>query len=285
MTAYRKYLEQHGYSHFMEVENLRLHYVKLGQGEPVVLLHGLGASTYSWSPVMEGLATHHTVYAFDLKGHGATDKPQDGRYGLHDLTRLIRCALDALGLETFSIVGHSLGGAMSVLLMINPDVAPRVTKAVLINSAGYYPQRLPWFVNLAASPIVPDLIKSALPTSWLANLVLRTCYANPRSISPQTVAEYAAPLALPGGIEAFIAIARDLTHRDYGEEIAKIPTIKTETLILWGALDSVIPLAHAHRFHQELPRSSLEILPQCGHIPPEEEPQATTTILREFLTR
>ena len=282
MTAYRKYLEQQGYSHYMEVENLRVHYVKLGQGEPLVLLHGLGASTYSWFQVMEGLAKNHTVYAFDLKGHGATAKPNDGRYGLYDLANIIRGALDALGLKTFALVGHSLGGGVTLILLQMSQESPLVTKAVLMDSVGYS-QRLPWFILLGTLPIVPELVTRAVPTSWLVQMVLRSAYGDPRRINPQTVAEYTAPLVLPGSSEALIATIRDLTRRDYGEVIAQIPTIKTETLILWGALDRVVPVSHAHRFHRELPRSILEILPRCGHIPPEEEPQATLTILNEFL--
>src|ERR1041385_6602172 len=114
-----------------EVDGLSLHYTVGGRGPAVVLVHGLGSFAESWRHNVPALATRATVYAVDLPGFGCSAKPR-ARYGLTYLAAAVRGFMDAVGVGRASLVGHSLGGAVSVTLALTHP--SRVERLALIGA-------------------------------------------------------------------------------------------------------------------------------------------------------
>lgn len=123
---------------YFDADGVRIRYVERGQGEPVVLLHGLGGSVETWtnSGILQALAQDHRVIAFDMRGHGQSDKPHDPKkYGREMVLDVVRL-LDHLGIQRAHIAGYSLGGMIvSQLLTLQPD---RFLSATLIAAGGRF---------------------------------------------------------------------------------------------------------------------------------------------------
>lgn len=266
---------------FERVDGLRLRYVRSGTGSPLVLLHGLGSSIYSWSEVLPELARDHDVLALDLPGFGVSDQPAE--LGVERLPGAVLGLLDRLGIARASLAGNSLGGAVAVLVAAR---APeRVEKLVLIDSAGFNlaePDR-PALLRLVGS--LPAFVLEALPLRrTLTRLGLRQVFFDPRRVSEERVEEYAAPLLRPGAVRALLALLRapGLDSAAFTAELAKV---RAPTLILWGREDRWIPVAQADRFAEALPGSRTIVLAGCGHVPQEERPAETAALIRSFLRR
>ena len=104
--------------HFIEATGLNWHYVEMGRGEPVVLLHGLPESWYSWRYQIPALAEHFRVIAPDLKGYGQSDK-RDGNYSMPGIIRELTALLDAIGLDRYRLAGHDWGGLIASFLAVS----------------------------------------------------------------------------------------------------------------------------------------------------------------------
>ena len=118
---------------FQDVNGTRIYYVQAGRGEPVVLIHGLNASTFSFRYIIPELAQHYRVVALDLQGFGYSARPAGADYSLTAQAELVRRAMERLGIERATVVGHSMGGAVAMRLAVrSPE---RVVRLVLVNSA------------------------------------------------------------------------------------------------------------------------------------------------------
>src|SRR5882724_11671313 len=119
-TSYRSFAEvrrEVPQSQFVPVGGQLVHVEQAGQGEPVVLLHGFGASTYSWRKVIPALSASHRVVAIDLNGFGYTERPKErAAYTREGQVALVLGVMDALGIDRAHIAGHSYGGGLSLYL-------------------------------------------------------------------------------------------------------------------------------------------------------------------------
>ena len=267
------------------IAGIALHYLEQGQGEPLLLLHGYGANVANWRFLIPALAHHHRVIALDLKGFGASDKPGDSDYGLHDQATLVDHFIDALGLCSPTLIGHSMGGGIALLTALRRQqrtANQRISRLVLIGSIAY-PQRLPPFIGLLRVPLLGQLAMRLAPARPIARLVLRFAYANPRRISDDSITAYAVPIDTPGGRHALLQTARQIVPSDIDELITRYPTLIQPTLILWGDRDRIVPLENGQRLFRALPDAQLERISNCGHIPQEEQPDETLAQLNRFL--
>jgi pimeloyl-ACP methyl ester carboxylesterase len=268
-----------------DFHGVKINYYEAGQGSPVILLHGFGACSYTWRFLAPVLARDHRVYAIDLKGFGLSAKPADGKYAVSDQADLVAAFIRRRDLHDLALVGHSMGGGVALMtyFKVRPDAPARIKKLVLIDSAGY-PQKLPWFIRFARMPII-NAIGRLLPPRFVTYLVLRKCYYDKDKITDQQIDTYAYYGNLPGAREALAATARQIVPADLEALTAQYKTIGVPTLIIWGAEDEVVPLAVGKKFQRDIPDSELKIIPKCGHIPPEEQPQETNRLVTKFLKK
>jgi pimeloyl-ACP methyl ester carboxylesterase len=121
-----------------DYHGVKINYYEAGQGPPVILLHGIGACTYTWRYLAPALVADHRVFAIDLKGYGLSDKPEDGKYAMSDQADLVAEFIRTRDLHDLVLVGHSMGGGVTLMtyFKVRQDDPARIKKLVLIDSAG-----------------------------------------------------------------------------------------------------------------------------------------------------
>ena len=261
------------------VDGRRLRFVRAGSGTAVVLIHGFGSSIYTWKDLIPALAARHDTIALDLPGFGESDRPAD--LSLEDLPRAVIGLMDRLGIERVALVGNSMGGATAAIVAAT---APgRVSRLVLLDAAGFNmePQAMPRLARVTMSWAAPGL--GLLPGKRLVvEASLRQVFHDDAFVTPERVSEYLAPTQRPGTFAALRSFGSSLGGRPEAVTAA-LGGIRAPTLVIWGAEDRWIPLAHADRFVAGIAGARKVVIPGCGHVPQEEKPAEVARLLLEFL--
>jgi pimeloyl-ACP methyl ester carboxylesterase len=265
---------------------LRLWIEEAGSGDPILLIHGLGANSYSWRYLAPALARTHYVLSVDLKGFGRSDKPVDAAYGVLDQARLLETLIRRKKLEHLTIVGHSFGGGVALALTVHLNLTRPATvdRLLLIDSIAYR-QPMPLFIELLRTPVLAEVGLLAAPPELQAYKGLLAAYADPDKITWEAVRAYARPLYEEGGRHALLKTAQAILPANLSALITAYPTIHQPTLLIWCAEDRVVPLGVGRRLARALPRAELAVLTGCGHVPQEEEPARTFARFKSFLER
>ncbi len=262
-----------------------------GRGEPVVLLHGIAHSAAAWSHVTPALAERHEVIALDLPGCGRSDKPTTD-YSVGSQAAAVRYALDSLGLDLVTIVGHSLGGGIAMMLAY--QYPERVGRLGLVSSAGFGHDLHPLF-RIATIPMLPDRAMRVLfhPAARLprnlAGRLLSRAAGDPFFVDPGAYrTEFEAllkGLEDPAAQRAFTATLRSASHLG-GQAISALDRIgaaRFPVLIVWGQEDRVFPVEHALRASAAVHKARLVVLDGCGHFPQIEATERFTAVLLGWL--
>lgn len=267
-----------------QVSPEQLHHEVTGSGDPILFVHGFGTTTYTWRHLVERLARDRTVVLIDLKGFGRSPKPMDGGYRLADQARLVRGFIRENDLRNLTLVGHSMGGGIALLVALDllEDDDEYLESLVLIGSIAH-PQPLPWFVQLLRTPVLRDLALSIVPAETQVRMILNLAYRDAGKITDDAVKVYAAALKTRGGRHALLRTAEGLIPPNLDELIPRYRTINVPTLLIWGRDDKIVPLDVGERLHRDIPNSRLVVLDETGHFPHEERPEETLTILGDFL--
>lgn len=246
---------------------------------PVVLLHGLGAWSYTWRHLLPELASRRRAVAIDLLGHGQTDAPPRADYSPRGLLRHVLATLEALDIRRAVWAGNSLGGGLGLLAALErPEAAGGL---ILLAPAGY-PQELPRNLALARWPGAPWLLQF-LPARLIVREMLLRVFHEPEKLPADLVERYAAPLADRRRKRAVLKAAARVWPEDLEAIAARISSVKAPSLIVWGEEDRVTPLELAHRYRRELSHSRLAVLPSTGHAPQEERPREVAREVCTFL--
>lgn len=264
-------------SRFLEIDNLRVHYKDQGEGLPILLLHGTAAFLHTWDGWTETLKKHYRVLRMDLPAYGLTG-PHPGRdYRIESYVHLIDRFTEALEIDTFILAGNSFGGNLSwVYAFQNQD---RVQKLILIDPSGMPGNKeKPWIFRLAKMPVLNLILRYVTPKWFIVNN-LRQVVHDDSKISDEMIKRYYDLSLRQGNRRAFI----DRLNTDYPDRSSELKNISCPTLIIWGKEDIWIPSELGIEFHQRIENSELVILEGLGHIPMEEDPKATLTIVEPFL--
>ncbi len=270
---------------YVKVGEINTRYWVLGHGSPLLLIHGLGASCEFWQYNVRALSQGYQVYAFDLPGSGRSDKRIDD-YSPDFAGEFVAAFLDAQGVERASVVGNSLGGAVS--LQFTVQYPHRLEKLVLVSSGGLG-REVRLSLRLLKIPIVGELIVWSWCTRPGMRRSLRSIVYDPQVMTDEFVNQMAELARLPGTKEILLSVARtciDLRGQNMKlleSLLRRIPEIEVPTLIIWGAQDPLIPVAHAHIAHQMVKNSQLHILDRCGHVPQIEKPEEFNQLVLDFL--
>jgi pimeloyl-ACP methyl ester carboxylesterase len=267
------------YSHFVEIDGVRLHYQEKGTGTPLVLIHGFTSSTYSWKDVFEPLSRNFRVIAIDLKGFGFSDKP-DGDYTRHAQSMLVAHLLDYLKIEKAWLCGNSMGGEISLNFALeNPQ---RVAGLILIDSGGV---EVNGGASLAPSyllvPVLGRVLTAlALTSDKLVREGLEKSFYDDTKITDERVANYYRPLQTRGGQ---LAALRARTQAELFPIEQELGRIKAPALIIWGVEDELIPLEAGRKMNSLIKSSRLEVFEKCGHVPQEEMPERVLNEMTKFI--
>ena len=261
-----------------------LNYKIYGAGNPVLCLHGFGASLFSWRNFVTPLSQNYQLILIDLKGSGDSPKPPDSKYSTKDHAELIYQFILDHDLKNLTLVGNSFGGALCLLLSIMLlEKEPGRLRALVLIDSGAYKQYIPWYVKLIGFPILGAAAIYLVPARCAAKSILKLAYYDPKKITAEQIAAYAAPIASPGGKHALLETGKQIIPPNIDELVAKYKDITVPTLIIWGRQDKIISPEAGTLLDQDIPNSTLEWIDQCGHVPQEERPEATVPLVLDFL--
>jgi pimeloyl-ACP methyl ester carboxylesterase len=263
-----------------------LYYEVYGEANPRPLLciHGFGASLYSWRNFKDPLSKNYRLILLDLKGAGKSPKPNDTHYSTQDHADLIYGFIQEKNLRNLTLIGNSLGGALSLWLSIMLiEKQPGRLRSLILIDAGAYKEYIPFYVKLIGVPIIGVAAVYLIPATCMARSVLKLAYYDPGKITEEQIAAYAAPLAAPGGKHALLETGKQIIPPNIDELTANYKDINVPTLIIWGRQDKVIDPIVGNLLDQAIPNSTLQWIDQCGHVPQEERPEATIPLVMDFL--
>ncbi len=270
---------------YTKVGGLNIRYWVLGKGEPLLLVHGLAASCDYWRYNVAPLSLYHCVYALDLPGFGRSEK-RIKEYSLSYSADFLAAFLDAQGVERASVAGNSLGGAIALQFAV--QYPRRLEKLVLVSSGGLG-RELHLSFRLLKIPLLGEFMAWAWGTRPGMSLTLRSIVHEPQVMRDEFVDQMVELARLPEAKEMLLSVARmGIGLRGQNMKLLepllrRIPEIEAPTLIIWGAQDPIIPVAHAHIAHQMIRNSQLHILDRCGHLPQVEKPEEFCELVLEFL--
>jgi pimeloyl-ACP methyl ester carboxylesterase len=265
----------------------KISYVDTGGAgdEAVVLIHGFGASAFTWNEIIPGLADGYRVIALDLKGFGASGKPDDGRYSVFDQAEIVDGLIRHLGLRDVILAGHSMGGTIAMVLASDTGAGrPYRLTRLMIFDAPLFRQRLPIFIMALDVPLLGEAGLHLIPPTTTVSWVLKEAYYDDDAVKAADVEAYASGLASPGGRKALVRTAGALADLNTSGHAFEFDEVKTPVLIVWGKSDTIVPRGNAYALRDALPGPvSFHMLPHCGHFPMTEKPQETLEAIREFL--
>lgn len=260
------------------VAGLKTHLVRAGQGEPVILLHGLGASSYSWRFAVPELARHYEVFAPDLPGFGRTDKPWDFDYSIAGLHDWVCAFMDHFDLKKARFAGNSMGGVITLWMAM--DSGHRVERMALLGTPAY-PENRPKLLWPLSWPVIGRVYEWMLGDVTLRYMANST-FVDQSKVTPELLAEYGAPLKTAAGRRAVAEFIRRALPPDWAKRVASYPSLKHLTLVLAGDSDTMVDHRGAQRLSKDLPRARFEYLERCGHAPQEDAPDRVVPLLRDF---
>ncbi|MFM9703534.1 MULTISPECIES: alpha/beta fold hydrolase [Streptomyces] len=250
-------------------------YARVGRGEPLLLLHGIGHHRQAWDPVVDILATERDVITVDLPGFGASPSLPDGlTYDLATTTAVFSAFCETLELDRPHVGGNSLGG----LLALELGREKRVRSVTALSPAGFWSEaerRYAFGVLLTMRqlsrrmplPLVERLSRSAAGRTALTS----TIYARPARRSPEAVV--AETLALAGAT-GFDQTLRSGASVRFTDDIPGIPVT-----VAWGSRDMLLVRRQGVRAKRIIPRARLVRLPGCGHCPMNDDPALVARVL------
>lgn len=261
-------------------------YRTAGEGETILLIHGMAGSSDTWRHVMPRLAEHYRVIAPDLPGHGRSDKPGAGDYSLGAYANGLRDLLTALDVERATIVGQSLGGGVAMQLAYqHPENCERL---VLVSSGGLG-REVSLILRLLAAPGAELVLKVAAPSFVRDGGDAVRRWLGSQGIRANRLDEMWRAYASLGDAEtreAFLRTLRAVVDVG-GQSVSAHDRLyladAMATLVIWGDADPIIPVSHAEAAHKTMPGSRVEILPGVGHFPQVEAPERVTELLLDFM--
>ncbi len=272
-------------SRFVEINGLSVHYKTTGQGEPVfVLLHGFGASLYSWNAVMGPLGDLGTVIAYDRPAFGLTERPLEWEgespYSPQAQVDLLLGLLDHFGVEQAILVGNSAGGTVAMNFTLqHPD---RVRSLILVDPAVYAGGGAPaWVRPLLRTPQMRHLgplIARQIQTRGPE--LIELAWYDPTRIPEETLALYKKPLQAENWDRALWELTLASQESDLPRRLHEFTL---PTLVITGEADKIVPTEQSIRLAGELPNAKLVIIPQAGHLPHEEQPAAFVEAVKSFV--
>jgi pimeloyl-ACP methyl ester carboxylesterase len=266
--------------HRVQLPGAEVNYAEIGEGEPVLFVHGLAGCWRNWLENLPHFGQHHRAIALDLPGFGDSPMP-DWKISMDAYGRLLHDFCDALGIERVAaVIGNSMGGFVATEAVI--DRPERFERLVLVSAAGTVlaeakGRRFEAAARTlkAAAPYLADAAMLKRPLG--RRLAFGWVMGRPEKLRPELLSEQLEPgLASDGLVDSMMSMVGYDTRE-------RLTEIEIPTLIVWGLNDHIVPVEAALRYHRLIPHSRLEIFERTGHVPQLERPGRFNALLDEFL--
>jgi pimeloyl-ACP methyl ester carboxylesterase len=268
---------------FLQLNGARIHYLRAGDGPPLLLIHGVVGSASIWRLNIPALARHATVYALDLLGMGGSERVPDLAAGLEDTAHRVLATMDALGVAQADVAAASHGG--SVAMMLAALAPERVRSLILFATANPYSTKVDWIVwfydsalGAIAARIAPNMPR------WIQQIALRRMYGDSSRMLEGSLDPYREALRVPGTIPHLLNIVHGWSA-DMNSLREILPKLKgTPALLIWGDRDRVVSVESGRRLEKEL-GAELVVFEGGGHLVFEEFAEDANRLIVEWLQR
>jgi pimeloyl-ACP methyl ester carboxylesterase len=262
----------------VDLGEVALHWTEVGQGPPVLLLHGLNDSHRTWRDIWPRLPGRR-ILMLDLPGHGMSSRP-DAPYTLDWNATQVARWIEHLDLRDLDLAGHSYGGGVAQWLLLK--CRPRIRRLALLSSGGLGREVYPW-LRLASTPFLIE----AFGQRWMGPIAGFAMARATTSDARAEIALLASYLRQPGSARAFSRTVRDVINWrgqtrnlfDRIEEIAELPPMR----LFWGARDTILPISQGTAIAALLEGCDLIRFENSGHFVQWEQPEALASALQTFL--
>jgi pimeloyl-ACP methyl ester carboxylesterase len=264
----------------------RVHVRELGSGPPLLLIHGLMTSSYSWRYVLEPLAAHHRLIIPDLPGAGRSAMP-DRPYTAAALAEFVGELIDTLGLRGCAAVGNSLGGFLCMRLAL--DDAGALSRLVNIHAPCFPIPRIRALAAALALPGAQALVRRVIATDPERWVWRNVHYFDETLKSREETAEYGAPLSRDDGRRAFLHYLADtMAPAGFASFVRDLETRRGQPfpvplLLLYSRTDPLVPPITGERLHALIPDARLEWLDDTSHFAHVDSPERVVPLLASFL--
>ncbi len=270
--------------HEIDVVGARVNYVEMGEGPPLLFVHGLSGAWQNFLENIPYFARTHRVIAVDLPGFGSSPMPP-WQISIPAYGRFLRDFCERLGIGRCSLVGNSMGGFIATEVAITEP--ERVDDLVLISAAGvtwararHEAAEMVARVGRAATPVLMRFQMQGIRRPGLRRAYFQGVFYDPNSLRREMLWENVVPaLQSPGYYDALTTLwGYDIRHR--------LEEIGVPTLIVWGRNDRVVPVPAAFSYKKRIgDNAELVIFDRCGHTPQIERPVRFNRMLEDFLVR
>lgn len=273
-------------SKFVELNGVNVHYKTWGTGEPTfILLHGFGASLFSWREVTVPLSKLGTVIAYDRPAFGLTERPLEWEgespYSPQAQADLVIALMDELNVDKAILVGNSAGGTISMQVALQQP--ERVEALILVDAAVYAGGGAPaWSRSILKTPQMNHLgplIARQLQAQGTE--FLRSAFHDPSKITPDIFEGYQKPFQIENWDKALWQLTIASKESGLTDHLSEF---SMPILVITGDDDRIVPTEQSLRLANELPNAELKVIPQSGHLPHEESPIEFMQAVTEFLS-
>ena len=259
-----------------ESEVARIHYLEAGVGEPLLLIHSVGQSLYTWRNVFAELSDNYRVIALDLPGHGYSSRPDNFTYTADDMAVVLNLFLDALNVKSAHMLGFSLG-AMYMLRFLS--LYPRRVANCVAISPGGVTEQMPKLIHQLQTPLVSTFARN-LYTASNVRALLKECVSDETLIDDHVVKQYYEPISDGLAREAIMYALRNFDMDAIAEGLMPV---EHEVLVLWGKNDRWHPPAGSVYFQSLLRTGRYYLVRNAGHLLQEEAPSKLLEIVYSYI--
>jgi 2-hydroxy-6-oxonona-2,4-dienedioate hydrolase len=275
-TSWHRTVADH--QHKVDVGGYSLNVVDMGTGDPVVMIHGFADSAYCYHKnVQTVLDRGFRVVLPEPPGLGQSDiPPAPYVYSVENQAEAVRTCLDRMGIERFTLVGHSMGGGIALYLATH--YPQRIAKLMVIDAACYDPERFQFFRLPGAS-----YIAGAIAGKWIMRMALHDVFYDKTKVTEAMVSEYAQPLRKPGYVKVLAELSKQYFSAAHTAMQSRYGHLEPPLTIVWGREDTWLPPEFGDKLAHTVPNARLHLVQNAGHSPHQEQPEAFNKLLAGFL--
>ncbi len=262
-------------SQFVNIDGLDVHYRIEGIGPNLLLIHGTSSSLHTWDGWVERLKGKYRIIRMDMPAFGLTGPNESGNYDHTIYNAFVEGFTKELGLKEFYMAGNSLGGAICWnYALIHPE---QIKGMILVDASGYPMDKKPGVLSLISKPPF-SWVNDKLAPRMLYVDALEDVYGDESKVTDELIQRHLDLSLRPGNRKA-LGDRLKTSYWSHPEDIAKVDV---PTLIMWGEKDAWVPLEHAELFKKDIKGAELVVIKGAGHVPMEEDPDASSKAADEF---
>jgi pimeloyl-ACP methyl ester carboxylesterase len=254
-------------SQSINIDGLNIHYYTAGKGEPLIIVHGGGEGASAWMNNINILSRKYTVYIPDMPGFGLS-QAIEGAYYIPEMVDIVDKFALSMGLNRFYLMGHSLGGGISLHYALKyPE---KIRKLVLVSSL-CLGREIAWWVRLFTAPVICQSIGKASISLFKGIKYIAKYFGSWEIVEPVSKTTMHIGSCMATLTEQTIVL------------LSQLPNIIAPTLVMWGAKDPIVPSAQAYAAAELIPDCQVKVFEKCGHSVYRDRLSEFSNVLTSFL--